>query len=182
MDIDDDFVERLKSECPAAYEILVAHFEGPLYRFFLCAHGNHHLAQDQSAETFAQLVRSIPNMKGGADQLRGFVFGVARNVQRRRWRKKATDPVSLTLASETCDDRPTPSQEAAGREELQRALEAIRRLDEPGRSVLVLRFVESLSLDQIAQTLEMPVGTVKSHIHRGRKRLEEILTEEECGT
>ncbi len=178
----DDLLKQLKNGCPEAYEALVRHFEGPLYRFFLCAHGNHHLAQDQSADTFAQLVRSLPSMKGGAEQLRSFVFGVARNVQRRRWRQKATHPVSLTLADEACDNRPTPLQEAAGREELQRVLEAIRQLDEPVRSVLILRFVESLSLDEIAQTLEMPVGTVKSHIHRGRKRLAEILAEEECET
>lgn len=121
-------------------------------------------------------------MKGGSEQLRSFVFAVARNVQRRRWRKRVTENISLTAAGDTDDARPSPDREVAGREELQRVIEAIRQLVEPGRSVLVLRFVESLSLDEISQALEMPVGTVKSHIHRGRKRLNEILAEEECGT
>ncbi|NLS95953.1 MAG: sigma-70 family RNA polymerase sigma factor [Planctomycetaceae bacterium] len=182
MDINDSIVQRLRQGCPAAYETLVRQFEGPLYRFFLCVHGDHHLAQDQSAETFAQLVRAIPNMKGGGQQLRGFVFAVARNVQRRHWRRKTVDLVSLTDAPETCDDRATPLAEAVRREELLRAVETIRQLDEPARSVLVLRFVDGLSMDEISHALRMPIGTVKSHVHRGRNRLKEILAEEECGT
>ncbi len=182
MEFDESLLEQLKGGCPEAYEVLVGLFEGPLYRFFVCSHGDHHLAQDQSAETFAQLVRSMPNMSGGSEQLQGFVFGVARNVQRRRWRKGVPKHASLTAAGDTDDARPSPQREAAGREELQRTLDVIRQLDEPGRTVLVLRFVESLSLDEISHALEMPVGTVKSHIHRGRKRLNEILAEEECGT
>lgn len=182
MEINESVVERLRQGCPAAYEILVRQFEGPLYRYFLCAHGDHHLAQDQSAETFAQLVRAIPTMRGGIEQLRGFVFAVARNVQRRRWRRKTIDVVSLTDMPDTSDDRATPLAEAIGREELLRTIETIRQLEEPGRSVLVLRFIENLTLDEISHALRMPLGSVKSHIHRGRNRLKEILAEEECGT
>lgn len=182
MILDESFLGRLRQGQAAAYEVLVEHFEGPLYRFFLCAHGDHHMAQEQSAETFAQLVRSLPKMKGNCNQLRAFVFGVARNVQRRHWRRKNDKHLPLTVAPETVDNRPSPVQQASDREQLERALDAIRRLGDPIGNVMVLRFVEHLSLDEIAESLQMPVGTVKSHVHRGRARLKQIFAEEECET
>ena len=182
MTLDDSLLDRLKDGDAAAYEILVEQFEGPLYRFLLCSHGNHHLAQEQSAETFAQLVRSLPNMKGGCQQLRPFVFAVARNVQRRQWRKRNKTHLPLAIALDKSDDRPSPAQEASDREQLQRALSAIRCLREPVRTVMVLRFVEHLSLEEIAESLQIPMGTVKSHIHRGRARLKQTFAEEECET
>jgi RNA polymerase sigma-70 factor, ECF subfamily len=56
---DESFLAQLKKGIPAAYVVLVERFEGPLYRFFYCSHRDHHLAQDQTAETFAQLVKSL---------------------------------------------------------------------------------------------------------------------------
>ena len=67
---DESFLDQLKAGLPAAYVILVERFEGPLYRFFLCDHRDHFWAQEQTAETFAQLVRSLPGMHGGSEQLR----------------------------------------------------------------------------------------------------------------
>ena len=182
MILDESLLIQLKDGQAAAYEVLVGHFEEPLYRFFLYAHGDHHMAQEQSAETFTQLVRSLPKMKGGCDQLRAYVFGIARNVQRRQWRKKKAQHVSLTVAMEESDNRPSPARQASDREQLQRVLSAIQSLDEPVRNVMVLKFVEEFSLDEIAQALQMPVGTVKSHVHRGRARLKHIFAEEECET
>ena len=67
----------LRTGRPAAFETFVEHFEGPLYRFFVCDHRDYHLAQEQTAETFAQLVRSLPMMRGDVSQLPAFVFAVA---------------------------------------------------------------------------------------------------------
>jgi len=58
-------------------------------------------------------------------------------------------------------------------------LKAISELDDPLPDVLMLRFIEELSLDEIATVLEMPVGTVKSHLHRGRLRLKEFFAKQE---
>jgi RNA polymerase sigma-70 factor (ECF subfamily) len=58
-------------------------------------------------------------------------------------------------------------------------LKAISELDDPLPDVLMLRFIEELSLDEIATVLEMPVGTVKSHLYRGRLRLKEFFAKQE---
>lgn len=179
---DDDFLNQLKEGQPAAYELLVDRFEGPLYRFFVCDHRDHHLAAEQTAETFAELVRSLPNMRGTCEQLRAFVFATARHVQGRHWRRPKRMHVPLTAAHGVSDGGPSPPAQAADRERLQRVLDAIGCLDHPLRSVLVLRFVEGLSIDEVAAALDLPPGTVKSHIHRGRQRLRQQFAEKGCET
>lgn len=69
MESDPSFLNRLKDGDPAAYETLIEQFEGSLFRIFLCDHRDCHLAQEQTAETFAQLVRSLSIMKGEQDKL-----------------------------------------------------------------------------------------------------------------
>jgi len=179
---DESFLDQLKAGEPAAYVLLVERFEGPLYRFFLCDHRNHHTAQEQTAETFAQLVRSLRGMRGGCEQLRAYVFATARHVQLRRRRGRKQQPSPLAEALNVTDPRPSPMTVASDREQLERVLNAISHLEDPLRNVLLLRFVEGCSIDEVALALELPVGTVKSHIHRSRSRLKQIFAEKEYET
>jgi RNA polymerase sigma-70 factor, ECF subfamily len=180
MQSDDLLVAQLKQGVPAAYITFVERFEASLYRFFFCEHRDHHLAQEQAAETFAQLVRSLPSMRGGAQQLPAYVFATARHVQLRRMRDRQRHYVPLDEAAVINDPGPLPEEAVSEREQVDSVLQAIIQLDETVRNVLLLRFVEDCSIEQIAVALEMPVGTVKSHIHRGRSQLKRLLTKQEC--
>jgi len=55
-------------------------------------------------------------------------------------------------------------------------LNIIRQFKEPERQILLLRFIEGLKLDEIAGIMKMPLNSVKSHVHRSRKKLCEILS------
>jgi RNA polymerase sigma-70 factor (ECF subfamily) len=178
---DAAFLDRLRNRRADAFDRLVREFQTPLYRFHFCQHGDHHSAQDQTAETFVQLVRSLPSMRGGVNQLRAFVFAVARRVQQRRWRANRST-ARLEFAMEVADPHPQPDAELAEREQVHLVLDAIRGLDETVRNVLLLRFVEECSLDEVAAALDMPLGTVKSHLHRGRAQLARKLAEKGCQT
>jgi RNA polymerase sigma-70 factor (ECF subfamily) len=180
MTADEAYLKQLKEGHPAAYERLIERFEGPLYRFFFCDHHDHHVAQEQTAETFTQLVRSLPNMRGGHDKLSAYVFATARHIQQRQWRRPKTQLAPLSEAQNVIDTGPSPVTQAADREQLGHVLRAIGRLDPQLRNVLLLRFVEGYSIEEVAHALEMPSGTVKSHIHRGRVQLKQIFSEEEC--
>lgn len=175
----ESFLDQLKDGVPAAYIVLVEQFEGPLYRFFFCDHRDHHLAQEQTAETFAQLVRSLRGMRGGCEKLRAYVFATARHVQFRRLRERKNRASSLAEAFNVCDPRPAPATLVSDREQLELVLNAISRLEDSSRNVLLLRFVEGCSIEEVAEALDMPVGTVKSHIHRSRTRLKQIFSEKE---
>ncbi len=179
---DESFLERLKQGAPDAYAELVDQFEAALYRFFFCDHRDHHVAEDQTAETFVQLVRSLPTMRGDESQLRAFVFATARHVQQRRWRSRRHTPTSLIDAQDVADAARSPETSAADREQWEQIFAAIGRLEDAVRGVMLLRYVEDLSIDEIAQALRMPPGTVKSNLHRGTKRLKQLLTEKECET
>ncbi len=175
MHADDEFLLGLKQGDPSAYDTLVARFEGPLYRFFLCEHRDHHVAQEQTSETFTQLVRALPKMEAGPEALRAFVYAVARNVQRRRWRRRPSAHLPIEFADDVADSGLSPGEAAAAREQVEHVLEVLSGLEPPLREVLYLRFIEHLSHEEIAHALEMPVGTVKSHIHRGRIRLKQLF-------
>lgn len=170
----DAYLAALRHADPSAVERLVAEYEGPLFRYFLAVHGDAALAGDQSADCFVELVRALPKMRGGPERLRGFVYAVAKNVERRRWRQRER-PESLNAAAELPDDHPCPADSADQQEQLGRALQAIQALAPTTRDIFVLRFVEQLSIDEVAETLDLPAGTVKSRIHRGRKELSEML-------
>ena len=172
---DDEFVRSLKSGDAAAYEALVCRFEAPLYRYFLASHGDPQLAGEQSADCFSDLVEALPKMSGGPQQLRPFVFAVARNVVRRQWRRTARVCAPLVSAAEAIDGWPAPDAAVEAAEESARLIEAIRSLDQPTRDVFLLRFVEQLSIAEVAESVGEPEGTVKSRLHRGRRRLQTIL-------
>jgi RNA polymerase sigma-70 factor (ECF subfamily) len=172
---EDEFVQNLKQGDADAYERLVRAFERPLYRYFFASHGDPQLAGEQSADCFGDLVESIPKMTGGADQLRPFVFGVARNVLRRTWRHKTRANLHQASADVPQDVQATPDVLLEASDEQARLIDAIQALDPATRDVFLLRFVEELPIAEVAAAVGEPVGTVKSRIHRGRKQLVEKL-------
>jgi RNA polymerase sigma-70 factor (ECF subfamily) len=175
MVVEHKLVQRLKQGDGDAFETLVRRFEGPLYRYFLASHGDAQLAGEQSADCFSDLVQSLPKMSGGEDQLRPFVFAVARNILRRQWRRRARECTSLDPCAGPIDARPAPDAAMELAEDSARAIEAIRSLDQPTRDVFLLRFLEQMSVAEVAKVVGEPIGTVKSRIHRGRQRLKRIL-------
>jgi|GEM_PF-2357495 len=180
MTTDNELADQLRRLDPSAFEEFFKRFEQPVFRFFYCSHRDHHLAQEQTAETFLQLVRAFPRFRGDDRQLRPFVFAVVRHVQMRRWRESTVQPPMQTLNHEPSDLSLSPERVVSEQERRDRILGAMGRLKEPLRSVLLLRFVEGLLITEIGEVLKLPVGTVKSHLHRGRQILHEVLDEEEC--
>ena len=110
MSPEDSLLERLKEGNSAAFDWLVGHFEAPLFRFFVCDHRDYHLAQEQTSETFVQLVQSLPAMKGNSEKLRAFVFAIARHVKLREWRRPKPASSSIEYARDICDPRPSPAE------------------------------------------------------------------------
>jgi RNA polymerase sigma-70 factor (ECF subfamily) len=172
---EDDSLSRLRNGEHDAFDMLVDRFEGPLYRYFLASHGDPQLAGEQSADCFGNLVESLPKMTGGPDQLVPFVYAVARNVLRREWRRRSREVASLDDAVTAADYRSAPDAELECKDENARALAAIHTLDPATREIFLLRYVEQMSVAEVALAVGEPIGTVKSRLHRGRLRLQEAL-------
>jgi RNA polymerase sigma-70 factor (ECF subfamily) len=174
---EEAFLNRLRRGEHDAYEELVRRFEGPLYRYFLAAHGDPQLAGEQSADCFGNLVESLPKMTGGPDQLTPFVYAVARNVLRRAWRRRRRF-APFDSAMNVVDHQSAPDMQLESKDEGARVICALQLLDPATREIFLLRFVELMSVVDVAATVGEPIGTVKSRLHRGRQRLAQLLRPE----
>jgi RNA polymerase sigma factor (sigma-70 family) len=169
---DEWVLKGLRVRDEDAYRALLERYGDALYRFFYFSHGNRDLADDQCGETFEVLVRGIGKMRSQEGRsLKPFLFGIARNVLRRSWRRAEPQREDDGALDEIAEARASVLQEMAAREELERALAAIHQFPEPQRQILLLRFVEEFRLEDIAEVMGIPLNSVKSHIHRSRQKL-----------
>ena len=185
---DDQFLERLRRGDAAAYERLVAEHSGDVYALLFRLTSDPEEARDLTQETFLRAFQNILRFRGDAS-LKTWIYRIAINQARNRWRwwrrrkrdvtvsLDATDdqrerPLAATLAS---DNSLSPEQEALSREREAQLREALRTLRSSYREAVVLRDVEGFSYEEIAETLQISIGTVKSRISRGRLELRKQL-------
>ncbi|RFU69970.1 RNA polymerase sigma factor SigW [Peribacillus saganii] len=145
--------------------------------------GNRHEAEDIAQEAF---VRAYVNIRSFNIDLKfsTWLYRIATNLCIDRMRKKkpsvyldaevaGTD--GLDMYSQLASDIPLPEDELETLE-LQETIQAqIIKLPEKYRSVIVLKYIEELSLKEISDILDLPIGTVKTRIHRGREALRNQL-------
>lgn len=144
---------------------------GPdLLAFFRRRHESPQVAEDLLQETFAVVLKD-PERLLRADSPRAYLFGVARNLSTDLWRR-----------SQRAEELPTEpksdlDESADARLELMR--EAIARLNPASRQVLELRLQGEFSYEEIAATLEVPIGTVRSRLHHAVRQLRQQLKHRE---
>jgi RNA polymerase sigma-70 factor (ECF subfamily) len=156
---DDELVEAINEGDEAAFETLYYRHRDWVLNLAFRWTGNRELALDVLQETFFSLAKRCPGFKLTA-RLQTFLYPVIRNLSitaRRKSDRYALDPEGL----EQVEAPQTEARVPDGRN-----LQAvIQGLSEAHRDVLLLRFVDDLSLEQIADVLGIPVGTVKSRLH-----------------
>ena len=144
------------------------------YRVCLRVTGNRDDAADATQRVLVKLWQHAPDIE--PDKRRAWTARVARNASLDLLRRRAVRP---TPAHEALPERialePTPDADAEA-SDLRRHLDAaVARLDEPYRSIVVLREVEGLPYAEIADALDLPLNTLKVYLHRARKRLRSSL-------
>lgn len=186
--IETQFIERLKRGEAAAFEVLVADRSGEIYGLLYRLTENPEEARDLTQETFLRAFQNIGSFRGDAD-LRTWIYRIAINQARNRWRwwrrrkRDATvsldapegpfgQPLNATLRAERSED---PEQQTLAREREQALRLALKSLGSAYRETVVLRDIEGFSYEEIAVTLEISIGTVKSRLSRGREELRKKL-------
>ena len=166
-------------EC--AFGELVRLYENKVYTLALRICGDPEDARDAAQEAFLYAWRGLPSFRGDAE-LSTWIYRLTSNaaIDQLRRTKRQRGEVSLDdgeLGLTVRDSAPGP-QEAAEGAELRSAVAAgLTRLSPDHRQVLSLREVQGLSYEEIAQVLEVDLGTVKSRISRARRALRKILLE-----
>ena len=164
-----------------AFEELVRLHEKKVYALTLRMCGNSDDAADAAQEAFLSAWRGLPSFRGEAG-FSTWLYRLTSNaaIDQLRKGKRQREEASLDdgdLPLDVPDRQPGP-QEAVESAELQRAVaDGLRELSEDHRQILLLREYQGLSYDEIAQALEVDLGTVKSRISRARRALRKILLE-----
>ena len=120
-----------------------------------------HLALDVLQETFLYFLRKFPGFQLTC-QFRSFLYPAVRNLAIAAREKAARSQADESTDPDQLEAQPPATNIPSERAQL---AEALKTLPEPQREVLLLRFVDGLSLEEVAAALEIPTGTVKSRLH-----------------
>jgi RNA polymerase sigma-70 factor (ECF subfamily) len=159
-------------DAQAGRELFERHFS-VLYRFFY--NKMEDSIEDMIQETLLTCVEARDRIRDDAS-FRAFLLGIARNRLYKRWRRlelerRHFDPATASVASMGI----TPSQVVAVDEQRDVVLTAMREIPVDMQTALELYYVEDLTAPEIATVLEIPEGTVRSRIRRGREQLGEVI-------
>lgn len=167
----------------SAYGEIVEIYKDKVFQLCYRILGNRHEAEDMAQEAF---IRAYINIASFNIDLKfsTWLYRIATNLCIDRIRKKKPDyyldaEVSgtdgLTMYSQIASDTTLPEDEVESLELQETIQREITKLPEKYRSVIVLKYIEELSLNEISEILDIPLGTVKTRIHRGREALRHQL-------
>ncbi len=170
----DEFTEKLKRGSGEAYEKLVSDYKARIFSVSMGMLGNREDAQDATQEVFIRIFRSIRSFKGDS-ALSTWIFRITKNVCIDTLRKNKAvfeDEIPETLADTSL---PTPEEALVLSQKRELVKKCINELPLNYKTVLLLREYEGMSYSEIAETLEISEGTVKSRISRAREYLLKLL-------
>jgi RNA polymerase sigma-70 factor, ECF subfamily len=175
--------EVLKGDQNAFAEI-VELFQDKLYRVCYRMLGNKHEAEDIAQEAFVRAFINIHTFDTNR-KFSTWLYRIGTNLCIDRIRKKKPDyfldaevagTEGLNMYSQIASTDELPEEEVLKMEMQDRVQYEISRLPDKYRAVIVLKYMEDLPLQEISDILEMPLGTVKTRIHRGREALRKQLS------
>jgi len=181
---DARLLRGLRAGIEAAYEELIDRYQQPVYGMVYRLLGSQPDSSDVVQEVFVKVFRGVGSFREKSS-LRTWIYRIAVNEahNHRRWFSRHTRwEVAMTdeqqenrLLDSTADPGPSPFEHAASNETRLLIEEALDRINPVFRTAVVLRDIEDLSYEEIAEILQISMGTVKSRILRGREALRREL-------
>jgi len=170
----DRIVEGCKSGDAQAFAQMVDRYAGRCYGYFYRLTGDRDLSDELLSELFIRLVEKIGSYKGGVFE--SWLFRIASNIfhdylRGKKRRQKLFDARRAQL-QRVSDE---PRQSDAKDEMLDRLQVQLNRLDADTRELIMLRYYSQLSFKEIAELRREPIGTALSRLHRGLKKLRELM-------
>ena len=181
LDADSQLVERCLAGEESAWEDLVRVHTRRVYAIAYRFTGSDHQAQDLTQEVFLRVFRSLKNFRHGEGSFTVWLGRLTRNLLIDNYRKnkleRATDSIEdrLPMIEETTAMSARADGMLAGREASEMLQAALQKLSPELRETVILRDLEELEYREIAEVLQVPEGTVKSRLNRGRAELARVL-------
>lgn len=183
-DVDAELIERVRRGDKRAFDLLVLKYQRRIMRMLTRMVRNPSDIEDIAQETFIKAYRALPDFRGDS-AFYTWLYRIAINTAR-NWhvalsrRPQTTGPME-NQEGETFDqidnltDINTPEALMASRQVADTINQALQALPDDLRTAIVLREVEGMSYDDIAQTMQCPIGTVRSRIFRAREAIAKKL-------
>ena len=191
IDADELLIERIKAGDMAAYNVMVIRHYDRIFSRVLQLLNNKQDAEEVTQDAFIRAHRGLQNFRGDAS-FSTWLYQIATNLAHNRYwywfRRKRDQSISLdqpqsedgslTLENVMPCAEENPAEAVVTQEFVDRVSACMQYLNDKHKEVLTLRNVKNLTYDEIAQQLEISVGTVKSRIARARESLRGLLGED----
>jgi RNA polymerase sigma-70 factor (ECF subfamily) len=184
---DQAVVEWARAGHERAHRELVRRYERPVFSLIYRMVRDRERAEDLSQETFVKVLNALDSYRAEY-KFSSWIFKIANNAAIDQLRRKELDTLSLDGAPDAVtperqegtslqisDGTESPLQELEARELGGQIEDAIAKLRPEYRSCIILRHVEGYPYEEIAEMLDLPLGTVKTYIHRARSELRTLL-------
>ena len=171
----EKIIARARRGDADAFEQLVVAYRDQVFRLALRMCGSEADADEVAQEAFLSAWKALPNFRGES-QFSTWLYQLTTHaaIDLMRREKPQIAAADITEVS-AADPAPSPQQQAEQSEQREIVRDAILQLAPEQREVVVLRFMEELSYEEIGAVLKLPSGTVKSRLNRAKAQLKEIL-------
>lgn len=173
---EDQTVKAASRGDPEAVAHLYELYHTGIFRFLYYRTGSQVYAEDLTSEVFLRMVRSLVGFQQGKGTFAAWLYQIARRVLYDWYRSNAAHPL-VELAETHADPAPQPDEAAAKRVEHATLAQAMRLLPADQQDVLILRFINGLSLAMTAEAVHRSIDAVKGLQSRGLQKLRSILSE-----
>lgn len=170
----EDLSVRLRAGDADALAAVYERHSRLVHTLALRALGNHHDAEDVTQQVFVAAWRGRENLDPGRGSLAAWLVGITRHAVADLMAQRARSARNIQAAAVQPVAAPAPALDGAVTDRVLVA-EALAALGEPRATILGLAFGEERTHEEIAQRLDLPLGTVKSHIRRGLLQLREDI-------
>lgn len=187
--VDQDVVRLAALGHEAAYRELIRRYERPVFSLIYRMVRDRELAEDLAQETFIKVLNAIDSYRPEY-KFSSWIFKIANNAAIDQLRRRSLDTLSLdgsphaqdaeaieATTLQVSDGRESQLDEVANRELGGQIERAIAQLRPEYRNCILLRHVDGRPYEEIAEILDLPLGTVKTYIHRARNELRILLAD-----
>jgi RNA polymerase sigma-70 factor (ECF subfamily) len=157
-----------------AFDALIARWHIPLWTYARRVAGSPDAADDIVQDVWMRVVRGLPRLKDAA-KIRAWIFGIARRVLMDRFREHYATPIHDEVRPEHLAAAVEIEEGTDTADEVARMQTLLAELPIIERDVLALFYLQELPMQEISELLSVPVGTVKSRLHRARRRLRDRM-------
>jgi len=172
-----ELVDRCRRDEPGAFEELVDHFKNLVFALIVRTVADRSRAEDLAQDVFLRVHRGLPYFRGEA-RLSTWIYRIVVNVcaQEKTDRQARERAAQVSLDDPDAPRTPSTVDRQFGDIELRDRLEkAIRQLPSHYRVLIAGHYLQGLQYEDLADAMQLPLGTVKTQLHRAKRQLRELL-------